>query len=118
MLDFYLEKHLLYDPEVQPYQEAVLKAKDRQLLELQKASKPSKSNDFKTNNTNKRTKAVKTDVPPASVDLPESSRDSVISGNSSVQLPSLLTPPGSTPTTPQSIQVLRNVQDWRLLPDM
>merc|ERR1712029_437047 len=49
--------------------------------------------------------------------LPESSKDSVMSGNSSVQLPSLLTPPGSTPNTPQSIQVLRSVHDWKLLPE-
>ena len=49
--------------------------------------------------------------------FPESSKDSVVSGNSSIQLPSLLTPPGSTPTTPQSLKVLRSVHDWKLFPE-
>jgi len=138
MLDFYLHKHLLYDSEVQPFQEAVDKAKERTKQQLQQ-QKTKADEDKKASLRDRRSKASKADAPAAAAAsatatltpaaavataaaladptiLPESSRDSVMSGNSSVQLPSLLTPPGSTPHTPQSIQVLRSVQDWRLLP--
>ena len=112
MIDFYLEKHLLYESERSQFEAARKKAKER----------PQKKAEEKKKVTlRERRKCMKSEVVTAAAsptpDPPESSKDSVVSGNSSVQLPSLLTPPGSTPNTPQSIQVLRTIQDWRLIPD-
>ena len=46
-----------------------------------------------------------------------SSKDSTTSGRSSATpTPSLLTPPATSPTTPQANQLLRTLQEWRLVP--
>jgi len=135
MLDFYVEKHLLYDSERKSFHAATERATemhetavaDNQTLNSRERRKSQKSStdtsatsggpsvSFASGSNFGGTASTAGD--PTGQAFPESSKDSVVSGNSSIQLPSLLTPPGSTPTTPQSLKVLRSVHDWKLFPE-
>ena len=119
MMDFYLEKHLLYDSERKAFEAATVKAREmaasssaedspsKSLRERRKSGRSTSEGGQPTAATAGSAVTAHATAPPGGDlhALPESSKDSVMSGNSSVQLPSLLTPPGSTPNTPQSIQV-------------
>ena len=116
MTDFYLEKNLLYESERKSFKAATQCAKEGFNANNTSSSSPSKS--LRERKRSGKIAASNEDSDAAAAgeatgtqhggqQLPESSKaDSVVSGNSSVQLPSLLTPPGSAPNTPQSIQVI------------
>jgi len=126
MTDFYLEKNLLYESERKSFKAATQCAKEgfNAINTSSSSTSTSPSKSLRERKRSGKIAASNEDSEAAAAgeaagtQLPESSKaDSVVSGNSSVQLPSLLTPPGSAPNTPQSIQVLRSVHDWKLLPE-
>ena len=116
MTDFYLEKNLLYESERKSFKAATQCAKEGFNAINTSSSSTTSTSPSKSLRERKRSGKIAASNEDseaaaageaAGTQLPESSKaDSVVSGNSSVQLPSLLTPPGSAPNTPQSIQVI------------